>query len=119
VNLLLENPGQKPAGRHADDGANRLSRGPNGNFCLSMTGPLQVIEITPDGSLVRIFGAPGTEGALGEQPNAVDFDDAGHVYVSQGRNRTGRGVMVYEPDGTLAAACPTRLPRRAARQRAG
>jgi len=81
-------------------GANRLSLGPNGDFFVSMVGPNQVLELDRDGSLVRIFGAPGTAGAFTEQPLAMQVDRAGRVYVSQGRTPGGHCVNVYGPDGT-------------------
>jgi hypothetical protein len=42
-----------------NDGANRLSLGPNGDFFVSMADPNQVVELARDDSVVRIFGAQG------------------------------------------------------------
>jgi outer membrane protein assembly factor BamB len=91
-----------PAAIGPNDGANQLAVGPNGHFYVGVVSPNEVIELDPDGALVRTYGAPDSgQGAFYEQPNAIAFDAAGRMYVAQGLLRGDRpGILVFGTDGT-------------------
>jgi outer membrane protein assembly factor BamB len=83
------------------DGANQLAIGPNGHFYVSVISPNEVAELDRDGRLVALYGAPGTLGEFTEQPNVVQFDADGRMYVAQGPGRGARpGVQLFDTDGT-------------------
>jgi hypothetical protein len=83
------------------DGANQLAVGRNGHYYVSVVLPNEVADLDRAGNLVRLYGAEGTPGAFTEQPNAVQFDAAGRVYVTQGPFRGNHpGVQIFAPEGT-------------------
>ena len=74
---------------------------PNGHDYVSVAFPNEVAELDGEGNLVRLYGAPGTPGAFTEQPNVMQFDAQGRMYVTQGPLRGDRpGVQVFDPDGS-------------------
>jgi outer membrane protein assembly factor BamB len=93
-----------PAAIGPNQGAGRLTIGPNGDFYVSVAFPNEVAELDHDGNLVRIYGgaAAGT-GQLRDQPGAVAFDREGRVFVTQGPVRgDAPAVLAFSPDGSYA-----------------
>jgi sugar lactone lactonase YvrE len=97
VRTIAAFPGQATP----NNGANRLSIGPNGHLYISLIVPNEVIELDRGGRLMSTFGGPGSgAGAFAEQPGAMAFDAAGRLYVTGGPERgDAPGVTVFAPDG--------------------
>jgi len=88
-----------PAAVNPRNGANQLAIGRNGHFYVSVVNPNEVIELDPDGNLVREYGS--TNNPFADQPNYIAFDGDGRVYVTQGPGRADQpGVVVFDADGT-------------------
>jgi len=87
-----------PAEVNPRNGANQLAIGPNGDFYVGVISPNEVLELDPDGNLVRVYGS--TDSPFTDQPNYIDFDAEGRVYVTQGPGRGDQpGVVVFSADG--------------------
>jgi sugar lactone lactonase YvrE len=84
--------------------ANGLAIDSSGNLYVSQVATArsgQVQKFSPTGQPLTIFGATGP-GKFKEQPNAIAFDRAGHVYVTEGPLiGDGLGVLIFNPDGTF------------------
>lgn len=73
----------------------------NGSLYVVDKDRSQVIQMTPEGSLERLYGSGGKETENLRSPTGVEVDASGNVYVTDsGENR----IVVYGPDGQFTRA---------------
>jgi sugar lactone lactonase YvrE len=96
---------QHPDGPGGANTANALGLDAAGNVYVASccSAGNQVVKVDPTGTLVAIFGAPGSgDGQFNEQPTGIAVDTAGRVFVGAG---PGEGqVRVFAADGRLLAS---------------
>ena len=75
---------------------------PNGNLAVTDTHYSRIVEFTPAGQLVRMFGTYGRGPGQFIYPVGICCDAAGNLYVSEyGENDR---IQKFAPDGTLIRA---------------
>jgi DNA-binding beta-propeller fold protein YncE len=56
----------------------------------------RIHRFTPDGTLVKSWGAPGKGEGQFHLPHSIAFDDAGKLYVA---DRANKRIQIFSPDG--------------------
>jgi len=79
--------------------------GPNGHIFLTDAGANHLLEILPDGTLVRVIGSPGSSAGQFMGPAGIAFDRFGNFYVADSGNGRiqkfdGQGSFLLQWSGT-------------------
>lgn len=81
-----------------------LAFGPDGLLYYVDLGRLAVMRLDPNGGEPELFAGPKIGGVELKVPNAIAFDEAGHLYLTESYSATdpGPGVFKIDPDGSGA-----------------
>lgn len=74
----------------------------DGNLWITELATSRVVKMAPDGRVLLVVGADDPGGAPGQlrEPEAIAFDEAGNVYVSDQDNRR---VQIFDSNGNFIA----------------
>jgi hypothetical protein len=102
--LMIIAVGDQPETGSAFNGTTDIAFGPNEHvFITDGYGNSRVLEYTPDGKRVKLWGKPGAAPGEFHLPHSIQIDEQGTIYVADREN--GR-VQKFDVDGKFLGEIP-------------